>query len=62
MAKRVNKAEKDRRKDLAAKHWHAKRRNSCALSDVFTGERMETSFKLHEMAFLAGYQAAKSGK
>lgn len=39
-------------KDLAADHWHGQR-----LDAVF-GADYEKCFKLHEIAFIAGYRAA----
>lgn len=49
--------ESDRIKDLAAKHWHHKRANKSALCDVFSGANYELNFKLHQLAFMAGWDA-----
>lgn len=52
----------DKIKDLAAKHWHAKKKGNATLADVFSGGNYEVYFKLHELAFRAGWAAANRRK
>lgn len=47
-------------KDVAAAHWHRKRGGGCSLADAFGGDRYVACFKLHEIAFLAGYAAGRA--
>lgn len=50
----------DELSDMAAKRWHAKKEGRAALADVFKGPTYYSdNFKLHEVAFVAGYRAAQ---
>lgn len=50
--------ERERVKDLAAQHWHKKRRDG-ALAAQWSGVWYMQAFALHQIAFVAGYDAAR---